>query len=90
MNEILLDKNGWVLTWEPTPHDGPPMLVLQTPRGGKYIGEAIIDAIANLEDYYDRLEAAKKAAKEAVVAHGRILEKLDPDVLKKKKEEKKK
>lgn len=80
MEKILLEKNGYSLGWEDTPHGGPPLLVLKTPSGG-YVGNAIIEAIANLEDYHNRLEQAKKAAKDAVLATGRLLEKLDPTVL---------
>ena len=87
MEKILLEQNGYILKWEETPHDGPPILVLKTTSGG-YIGNAIIDAIANLEDYYNRLEQAKKSAKDAVLAVGRLLEKLDPNVLEQKGKQK--
>jgi len=91
MEKILLEKNGYSLEWEDAPHGGPPILVLKMPtefdkegnptKWGKLLGEAILDAVKNLDDYYDRLEAAKKAAKDAVLAAGRLLEKLDPTVL---------
>ena len=90
---ILLEKNGATLEWEETPHDGPPVLVLRHPvaldkegnptKWSRYVGVAILDAVANLEDYHDRLEKAKKAAKDAVLATGRLLKKLDPDALEK-------
>ena len=94
MEKILLEKNGATLEWEETPHDGPPILVLKQPtkfdkegnpvEWKRLIGVAILDAVANLEDYHDRLEKVTKAAKDAVLATGRVIQKLDPKVLEQK------
>ena len=95
MEKILLEHNGYSLEWEETPHNGPPTLVLKRPiefdkegnptKWSKMSGHAILYALENLEDYHGRLEAAKKAAKDAVLAAGRLLKKLDPDALEKDK-----
>lgn len=92
---ILLEQNGATLEWEETPHDGPPILVLRHPvefdkegnptKWSRYLGVAILDAVANLEGYHTRLEKAVKAAKDAVLATGRLLKHLDPEVLERKK-----
>lgn len=91
----LLQKGHYSLEWEDTPHNGPPILVLKSPakfdkegnviEWKRLLGEAILDAVANLEDYYKRLEAAKKAAIDAAKAHGRLLERLAPEILEQKK-----
>jgi len=94
MEKILLEHNGYSLEWEEAPHDGPPTLVLKHPiefdkegnptKWGQMKGHAILYALENLEKYHSQLEAAKKAAKQAVLATGRVIQKLDPEVLEKK------
>jgi hypothetical protein len=94
MQNVLLEKNGATLEWEDVPHDGPPVLVLKTPtkwdkegnavEWKRLIGEAILDSAANLEDYHNRLQKAIKAARDAVLATGRVVQKLDPEALEKK------
>lgn len=80
MDETILEKNGYILGYEYSPHNGPKVLVLYSPKTKtRLIGESIIDAIANLEDYYDRLDDAKKSSRNLAKSMALLLNKLDPD-----------